>query len=188
MFNRSLLLSISRRVVLMLSLLFSFSALATEINMYDQPKAESKVVGKVDLSTGIIPIFTPKDTNWLKIADPRNGNVGWIKSADIKTATGGATSFTFTQKTLDNGKGPATFSQVIKIGQPEKIDAETQKILDRLQAQQQAIQQNMQNNMKQMMKDLGDLFVNQSQQFQQSVNPAGLQPVVAVPTGGTVKK
>src|SRR5579862_9418067 len=62
----------------------SSNSLAKSINLYDQPKADGKVVNTVDSNTGIITIFKPKEGEWVKVADPRNGNVGWVKLADLK--------------------------------------------------------------------------------------------------------
>jgi hypothetical protein len=60
---------------------------AKPVSLYEQPKADAKVIGSVDSDAGIIPIFTPKDTNdWIKVADPRNGNVGWVKQAELKVS------------------------------------------------------------------------------------------------------
>jgi len=128
--------------LLILSFLLPCIASAKDIKMYDQPKNDAKVVGTVDLAKGIIPIFTPKDNTWMKIADPRNGDVGWVKSADIKDATGGSMSFSYYQSS-------------------EKPDAATQAEIDKLQAKQKMIQQNMQNNLKEMMNDLQSLYQNQ---------------------------
>lgn len=61
---------------------------AKTINLLEEPKDNAKVTGTVDLSAGIIPIFTPKDGLWIKIADPRNGNTGWVKRSDLKDASG----------------------------------------------------------------------------------------------------
>lgn len=127
---------------------------AKNINLYDQPKADAKVVGTIDSDTGIIPIFTPKDNKaWVKVADPRNGNVGWIKNSDIDT---GATSgFTFTQHTISSGKGPGTY-QVFQFGTPnQQISPEqAQKMINQIQARQQAIQEDTAKMMQDIYKSM----------------------------------
>ena len=78
--------------------IFSFTsmALAKEVNLYDQPKTDAKVIGRVDLATGVVPIFTSKEGDWMKVGDPKDGNVGWIKSNEM-TTPGAPISFSYTQ-------------------------------------------------------------------------------------------
>lgn len=54
-----------------------------QISLYEQPDTTSKVTGTVDLSKGIMVIFS-KD-GWTKIANPANGDVGWVKDETLKT-------------------------------------------------------------------------------------------------------
>lgn len=70
---------------LSLSICSSLS-LAKSIDLYDQPK-EGKPIATLNSETGIITIFTPKNSDWLKVADPTNGNVGWVKSKDLDNTT-----------------------------------------------------------------------------------------------------
>lgn len=147
----------------------SINCYAKNINLYDQPKADSKVVGTIDSDTGIIPIFTPKDSTWIKVADPRNGNVGWIKNSDIGT---GNTKFTFSQQFITTGKGPGTY-QVIQFGNPAQpmSSQQAEEMMKEFQARQQAIQQDT-NRMIQ------DMYKNMDQQM------AGfpvIMPVIVLP-------
>src|SRR5579862_7993253 len=58
---------------------------AKSLKLYDEPKADAKVVGTVESDKGIITIFSPsKESEWVKVADPRNGNVGWVRSSEMK--------------------------------------------------------------------------------------------------------
>jgi hypothetical protein len=127
---------------------------AKEINIYEQPKLDSKIVAKVDLAAGIIPIFAPKNSEWMKIADPKNGNVGWIQSSELKDA--GAASYTFTQQVID---GKPETQQFIQYGaQPEKLNAEQEKIMKNMQEQQQLIQQSLQKAYLEMMNAMQRLY------------------------------
>lgn len=130
-------------------LLTSF-AFAKNIDLYDQPKKDAKIVGKIDTETGIIPIFTPKDTNWVKVADPRNGNVGWIQSNELNST--GNTSFTFTQSIVNNGS--PTQNYMIQFGSPQKLTPEeAQAMFKKMEIRQQAIQKDMQDMMNTMFKN-----------------------------------
>lgn len=121
----------------------SSMAFAKSINLYEQPKSDSKVVGTLDTSAGIIPIFTPKDSNWIKVADPRNGNVGWIPNSDFK-------SLGFSYQILQTGDGKKNY-QVIQFGNPPSPASE--KAWREMQIRQQAIQKDMQKMMQDMFSD-----------------------------------
>src|SRR5579885_42626 len=127
---------------------------AKEISLYDQPKSDAKAVGTIDLSAGIIPIYTPKEGGWVKIADPKNGNVGWVKSSDLNSAGTSQSIFTFTQS-IDN-KTPTTY-RIIQFGKPTNLTPEQTKMLVK---QVQTEQQEMQKSMQNMMRDMDQLFYN----------------------------
>lgn len=155
--------------VLLLTLGYGSAALAKDINLYEQPQDKAKVVGTVDLTTGIIPIFTPEKGDWMKVGDPRNGNVGWVKSSELNN--GGNATFTFTQKIMNDGKGPQTY-QVIQYGKPQKISGEqVQSMIQKMQTRQQAVQQDMQNAIQNMVKDMNTLY-------QQTWGSMGGMPVI----------
>jgi len=135
-----------------LALSFTTFAFAQTITLYDQPAKDAKVVGTADLSSGIIPIFTPeKNTEWMKVADPRNGNVGWIKSADIKNARGSENTVTFTQRIINNGSQPHSY-QVIQFGNPptKMSDEQVKAFVQKMQQQQEQMQQSFQSIIKNM--------------------------------------
>lgn len=132
-----------------LILLYSpLSAFAKEVSLYDQPNANSKVVAKVDLAAGVVPIYTPQSGGWIKVGDPRNGNTGWLKSSDLNNANG--SSMSFTQQYFSNGNGPHSF-QVFQYGRPKPMsDAESKQLLKQMQMHQQAVQQQMQEMEQEM--------------------------------------
>jgi SH3-like domain-containing protein len=102
------MLSVARKILFGVVALLGLCniSLAKDINLYDQPDEKAKVIGTVDLSAGIIPILTPKEGSWIKVADPRNGNVGWIKSNEMNADGGNPSAVTFTQRVINNGSGP----------------------------------------------------------------------------------
>lgn len=137
--------------------LFSVSpSHAKAINLYDQPKADAKTVGQIDLSNGYIPIFSPKNSGWVKIGDPRNGNVGWVKTTDI-TASANSSGVNFSQQIISHDGGKHYF--YIKNGIPQQMsDQEAKIMLKKMEDQQRAAQMNMQRAMQQLMKDMDNLY------------------------------
>lgn len=140
--------------------IFSFTsiALAKEINLYDQPKADAKVIGKVDLATGVVPIFTSKEGDWMKVGDPKDGNVGWIKSNEM-TTPGAPVSFSYTQKVVNDKNGPHTV-QLLQVGKPntQSTQQDQQEFYNKLRQQQQIIQQKAQSAIQDMLNELNKLY------------------------------
>lgn len=163
------------------ALLTSQITFAKSISLYDQPKEGAKVIGTVDSEAGIMPIFTPKDnTAWVKVADPRNGNVGWIKSIELNNKNG--SSVTFTQSVIDSGKEPQGFQ--IQFGMPQKMSPEqTQAMMKQIQASQRALQDDMQRMMKDVFKNTQMTWPNFP-----LVVPVIMVPAPAAPTNVTTVK
>lgn len=132
----------------------SVTVIAKEISLYDQPKSDAKAIGMIDLSAGIIPIYTPKEGGWVKIADPKNGNVAWVKSSDLNSAGTSQSIFTFTQSI--GNKTPTSY-RIIQFGQPTNLTPEQTKTLIK---QMQTEQQEMQKSLRNMMRDVDKLFYN----------------------------
>jgi hypothetical protein len=105
-----------RRIVTLLSalagLVVASSVFAKPVNLYDQPQPNAKVVGTIDSASTMVPIISSKAGDWMKIGDPQNGNVGWIKVSDVANNAGtGSTStgFSVTEKTVGAANGPQTY-------------------------------------------------------------------------------
>lgn len=130
-----------------------FISFAKEINLLEEPKVDAKVVAKVDPAAGVIPIFTPKEGEWIKIADPKNGNVGWIKSSELNAAGAPSSTFTYTQRVITDNKASTPISyRIIHVGQPTFTAEQQQALAKRVQVQQQAMQK-MLNEMNRMFHD-----------------------------------
>jgi hypothetical protein len=135
------------------TILFASICSAKILTLYDQPKADAKTVGTIDSEVGIIPIFTPKDSSWIKVADPKNGNVGWIKSSDLTTDKSGG--FSFSQKITSTGNAPQSY--IIQFGSPKMLTPEqSQEFMKRIQEQTQAIQKQTQKIMQDTFKDVNE--------------------------------
>jgi len=161
--------------ILLVFFIFSSTLFAKTITLYDQPKDDGKVIGTLDLSAGIIPIFTPKEGVWMKVGDPRNGQVGWIKSSDIGKDAG---TITFTQRIIDEGKGPHTY-QVIEYGKPQNLTSEqVQNLVQKMQTQQQDVQQATQKAVQTMINDMQTIYQNATK----GMGPSPvIMPIVIIP-------
>lgn len=128
--------------IFLTTLLVCSTTFAKSINLYDAPQKDAKVVGALDSEAGIIAIFTPKNSDWIKVADPRNGNVGWIKSTDM-----GNTNMTF--KVMSGGDGKQSY-QIIQYGNTKPY---TEEQLKQIRAREEALQQDMQKMVQQMFQN-----------------------------------
>jgi len=138
-----MLRNISTIFMTLVTLFFTAVSSAKNINLYEQPKSDAKIIGTIDPATGIIPIFTPKEGDWVKVGNPNNGNVGWVKSSDLAQAGATSSGFSFSQKIDSTGKGPQSY--VFKFGMPAQLTKEQSDALyKQIQAQQAAIQQSVQ--------------------------------------------
>lgn len=148
--------------------LFSSYSMAKSITLYDQPKANAKIAGSINSDKGIVTIFTPKDSDWVKIADPTNGNVGWVKASDLSGAG-------FSYNMMTTGSGPKS-SQIIQFNGWQQLNSqEMRNAVQQLYKQQQAVEKEMQKNMH----DLFTVFNQQLQNFPGMVVP---QPVANTKT------
>jgi hypothetical protein len=159
--------------VTLLILVFAPLCSAKILTLYDQPKSDAKSIGTIDSEVGMIPIFTPKDSAWIKVADPKNGNVGWIKSADLDMK--GTNGFSFSQKMISTGKGPQSY--VIQFGIPQTLTPEqSQAFIKRIKEQTQSIQKDTQKMMQDMFKS-----INQMQTQFPVIMPVIVMPNADVP-------
>jgi hypothetical protein len=143
--------SFKKSVLIASSLLISLSlsnAFARPITLYDAPKAGAKSVGTIDSSKPLVPIFTSKDGDWMKVGNPDNGNVGWVKASELSASSG--SGFSFTQQTVDTSSGPKT---TIQFGVPQPM---TPDQIKEMQKRQMLLQQSIQK----MTEDMQNAYSN----------------------------
>lgn len=56
---------------------------AKTLQLHGKPEASSPSVATVESGDKLIPIYAPEKSEWIKVADPKNGNVGWLRRQDI---------------------------------------------------------------------------------------------------------
>ncbi len=158
--------------------LFTSVSFAKDINLYEQPKDDAKVMGTIDPSKGIVPIYTPKEGGWVKVGSPQNGNVGWVKSAELGAAGSTSTGFSFSQQVENTGAGPKSY--VFKFGIPASLSKEQSEALyKQIQEQQAAIQKSIQ-------KIIQSVFTNTDKTGTTEIEVPIMMPVVLVPASSAV--
>jgi hypothetical protein len=143
--------AMKKSVLIASSLLISLTisnAFARAVTMYDEPKAGAKSVGTIDSSKPLVPIFTSKDGDWMKVGNPDNGDVGWVKASDLSAGTG--SGFSFSQQTVGTSSGPKT---TIQFGVPQSM---TPDQIKEMQKRQEQLQQSIQK----MTEDMQSAYSN----------------------------
>lgn len=134
-----------KKYLVILTFIFSIccgmSAFAKNITLYEQPTNTAKVVGTLNSDNGLTPIFTPKNSEWIKVADPTNGNVGWIKSSEINSLNG------FSFRIINTGPGAQGY-HIMQFVMPQKLSDEQMKtMMKQMEYRQKELQQNLQQMM-----------------------------------------
>ncbi len=131
-------------------------AYAETVTLYQEPKADSKTVATVDLAKGIVPIYTPDGSDWIKVADPSNGNVGWIKQSDFKNANSASI------KIKNNGVN-------LQVGKPINMnDPKVKANLEEIRKLQENVQRNMKTQIQDMVNGMNNLYQKQMKLLEDS--------------------
>jgi hypothetical protein len=179
-------LKLSTLVISVISGFATPLALAKTINLYDQPKTDSKVVGTIESTNTMVPIFSDKSGNWMKVGDPKNGNVGWIKVSDVSNANteNNLSGFSMTEQTVDTKNGPTTY-RTIQFGNGTPANTESaQAIIQKIQSQQSLIQQQTQKAYNNLTRDMAVLYQANPNVFNNPGFPM-FMPVIIVPQQAT---
>jgi hypothetical protein len=141
----------SRYAFALLAACVSISGFAKSVNLYEQPQTTSKVVGTMPSDNPMVPIISSKDGQWMKVGNPANGAVGWVKSSDLTNNNQG---FSFSQQTVNTGDGPKT---TIQFGVPTTLSADQIKEMQKRQAE---VQKSVQKIMDDMYSNIHRLYGN----------------------------
>lgn len=69
---------------LVLTALFASATVSAKtIHLYSEPKTDSKVASTMNTEAGVTIVYAPRNGEWIKVANPSNGDVGWVKSSDL---------------------------------------------------------------------------------------------------------
>lgn len=152
-------------ITLCLLCAISLSAVASNLKLYSKPDAKSSVVTEVQSGDELIAIYNPEQSNWIKVADPRNGKVGWVQKVklNVPTTSKGLASNNAQQPSA--GKQPKMFHKRFEkkhrdkngqvIGQDQVEYYGTENLTD---DQVQAMMQDMRVRQMRMMRDMHQMM------------------------------
>lgn len=145
--------------ILLLGLALSVNlAYADSVNLHQEPKADSPTTASIDLAKGVVPIYTPANSEWIKVADPTNGNVGWIKQSDFKNAN--SASIKVTQEAVGPDGKVKNSGYELQVGKPTDIN--------KMRQLQENVQHNMQMQIQDMVNGMNNLYQKQMKLLEDS--------------------
>lgn len=166
-----------------IAVFFANGIFASDLNLYENPDANAKIVTTLKSGSQLIPIYSPEKGEWVKVANPKDGTVGWVKSDDLKgpvitTKVNGSG----VQQTIitDKDKFPQTY-EIIRFNGPTSLsDEEAQKLAQLMEKRQQKMSDSidkMQESMQKMVKDMMKEINSNKDLFTFPI----IQPIIVVP-------
>lgn len=179
-----------RKVLSIVAVLFctvlAAAAFADTLNIYEKPEANSKVITTMKSGEQLMPIFYTEKRDWVKVANPQNGDVGWAKVNELKgpmiiTKVNGTEMRQQVIIDKEKGKQPHTYS-IIQYTGPEGLKPEeAKKAIKDMEERDKAMEKSMQKMREQMQKNMSEMF----EAFDRSFYTFPIiQPIIVVPEGG----
>ncbi|CAL7963182.1 conserved exported hypothetical protein [Gammaproteobacteria bacterium] len=166
------------------------AAFAGTLNIYDKPEANSKVIATMKSGEQLMPIFYTEKRDWVKVANPQNGDVGWAKVSELKgpmiiTKVNGAQIHQQVIVDKDKGKQPQTYSIIQYSGTEELKPEEAKKVIKEVEERNKAMEKSMQKMREQIQKSMLEMFGNLDKNFY--TFPI-IQPIIVVPDNRGIDK
>lgn len=160
--------------------MLAIPAFASTISLYEKPDDKSNVLATVKTGDQLIPVFYTDKHDWVKAANPKNGDVGWAKVSELKgpVITTSVNGTTVQQQIIADDKSPQSYS-VIQYSGPKELTPEEAKAMAKKMAQQrEEMEESMHNMQKHMQRMMEDMFKGFDRSFY--TFPV-MQPVIVVP-------
>jgi len=154
------------------------------ITLYAEPSANAKAVANVAAGQQLIPVFQQGD--WLKVANPANGMVGWAKQADLQQATPNASHQTVMQNYIitQQGNDKKVF-QIDANGDVHALKGEQAQTVIKQMGNQQ---KQMQDQMNKMMSNAWQNFLMTQEFFKKFNQQMDAQMATMMPSAVIINK
>jgi len=148
------------------------------IQLYEKPDTASSVIATVKPDSSLITIFQKDE--WLKVANPSNGDVGWTRRADLQAASAPLIYVhTYRKKTDKNGDNGYYVIQYTGTQNLSKKQIET--LIKHAKKQQEATRKTMEHFTEESIKEMArfDKELTDPEFFH--INIPVQQPIIIVP-------
>lgn len=167
-----------RNIIVLVVLLFcsflSMASYANPVNIYEKPDSKSNIVSSIKDNDQIMPIFYV-NKEWVKVANLKNGDVGWMKAEELKGPMiitkihGSKIQQQIVVNKNSKSKEPVAYSITqyssanpaeLKPEDAEKIFKQVEERNTKIKASVQKMQVDMQKTIQEMFKDFDKNFSN----------------------------
>lgn len=170
--------------------ILSITVFADTLNIHEKPESSSKIIASMKSGEQLMPIFYAEKKDWVKVANPQNGDVGWAKVSELKgpviiTKINGATH---KQIIVGNNKKetqPQVYSIIQYSGSQELKPEEAQKIVKDMEENSKKMEKSMQKMQEHIQKNMLEMFKEFDKTFY--TFPI-IQPIIVIPDNHMVDK
>lgn len=156
-----------KKILLVIVVLFfatiSNLTFAVTINIYEKPESDSKILTKMKSGEQLMPIFYTEKKDWVKVANPKNGDVGWAKVSELKgpviiTKING----TETRQQIITGEGdkkqPQIYNFIQYSGTQNLSTEDVKKMVKNMEEQNRKMEKSMHKMQEQMQREMLDML------------------------------
>jgi hypothetical protein len=171
-----------RKLLSVISIFFYaiLSTVVFAVDIHEGPDEKSKIIAIA--SKQLMPIIYSQKRDWIKVANPINGDVGWAKVDELKgpliiTKMDGSEVH---QQIITKGDGeqPQVYS-IIQYSGPREMKAEdVKKMTKEMEKRHQKLEESMRKMRKQMQENILETFKGFDEDFY--TFPI-IQPIIVVP-------
>lgn len=158
-------------VVLFFCNFLSTTIFAASLSIYEKPEPSSKIVSLVKNGDQLMPIFYTDNKEWVKIANLKNGDVGWMRANELKgpmiiTKINGSK---IQQQIVVNKDGknkePIAYSVTQYSGSNELKPEDAEKVIKAVEKRNEKIKAYVQQMQKDMFKSMHEMFKDFDKNF-----------------------
>lgn len=185
-----------RKLSLIVSLLFCAVlpvvtfAITPTIYLRESPIEKAKVIASMKAGEQLMPIIYTQKRDWVKVANPINGDVGWAKVDELKgpliiLKTNGSKTQQQIIINKNNKDKPQVYSIIQYSGPRELKPEEAKKVVQEMEKRHKKMEESMQKMQEQLQKNISEMFKDFDSNFY--TFPV-IQPIIVVPNSQSVDK
>lgn len=166
-----------------IAVFFTNAIFASDLSLYENPDVNSKVVTTLKSGSQLIPIYSPEKGEWVKVANPKDGTVGWVKSEDLKgpVITTKINDSGVQQTIITNKEKSPQIYEIIRFSGPNALSNEdAQKIAQAMEKRQQKMRESM-NKMQESVQKMMQNMMQEIDANKDLFTFPIIQPIIVVP-------
>jgi hypothetical protein len=164
--------------------LLSVVTLAATLNVYEKPEEHAKIIASMKSGEQLMPIFYTEKRDWVKVANPKNGDVGWVKVGELKgpmiitKINGVETRQQIIADKNSKDQKPQVYSIIQYSGSQELKPEDAQKVVKDMEERSKKMNESMQRMQEHMQKNISEMFKELDRSFY--TFPI-IQPIIVIP-------